>query len=110
MGIYLHKSVKVGPLRFNLSGSGLGISTGIRGLRVGVGPRGHYVRVGAHGVSYRASIPRHHLPPRPRRTAPRREDAAGQPDLTPITSVSIEQLVDSTAAEMVDEIRKKAGL
>jgi hypothetical protein len=35
MGFYLRKSVAVGPFRFNLSGSGVGMSVGVRGLRVG---------------------------------------------------------------------------
>ena len=35
MGFYLRKSVSVGPFRFNLSGSGVGVSAGIRGFRVG---------------------------------------------------------------------------
>ncbi|HCR1218433.1 TPA: DUF4236 domain-containing protein [Pseudomonas aeruginosa] len=30
MGLYLRKSVRVGPFRFNLSQSGIGVSTGTR--------------------------------------------------------------------------------
>ena len=41
MGFYLRKGVKVGPLRFNLSKSGIGVSAGIKGLRFGSGPRGN---------------------------------------------------------------------
>ena len=37
MGFYLRKSVRVGPVRFNLSKSGIGMSTGIKGFRVGTG-------------------------------------------------------------------------
>jgi len=40
MGIYLRKSFKVGPIRFNLSKSGLGVSLGVKGLRYGVRPDG----------------------------------------------------------------------
>ena len=43
MGFYLRKSVSVGPLRFNLSKSGIGISAGVKGFRVGAGPRGNYI-------------------------------------------------------------------
>src|SRR4029077_16042409 len=57
MSFYLRKSIKVGPLRFNLSGSGVGVSAGIRGLRFGVGPRGNYVHMGRSGIYYRATIP-----------------------------------------------------
>ena len=38
MGWYLRKSLKLGPLRFNLSKSGIGTSIGVKGLRVGTGP------------------------------------------------------------------------
>lgn len=49
MGFYVRKSVRVGPLRFNLSKSGVGVPAGIKGFRVGSGPRGNYVHVGAGG-------------------------------------------------------------
>ncbi len=57
MGLTFAKSVKVGALRFNFSGSGIGVSAGIPGLRIGIGPRGAYVGGGAHGFRYRQSIP-----------------------------------------------------
>src|SRR6266516_2466341 len=57
MGFYLRKSISVGPLRFNLSTSGIGVSAGVKGLRFGVGPRGNYVHMGRGGLYYRATIP-----------------------------------------------------
>ncbi len=65
MGFYIRKSIKAGPFRFNLSKSGLGVSTGVRGFRVGTGPRGNYVHMGRHGVYYRASLNRGRSPSRP---------------------------------------------
>lgn len=56
MGFYIRKSVRVGPLRFNLSNSGIGVSTGIPGLRVGTGPRGTYVHMGRGGLYYRQTL------------------------------------------------------
>lgn len=56
MGWYLRKSLRLGPLRFNLSKSGLGASVGIKGLRVGTGPRGRYLHAGREGLYYRASL------------------------------------------------------
>lgn len=53
MPFYIRKPVRVGPLRFNLSKSGIGISTGIPGFRGGMGPRGNYVHIGGHGLYYR---------------------------------------------------------
>jgi hypothetical protein len=61
-----------GPLRLNLSKSGLGLSLGVPGLHIGRGPRGPYVRAGlpGTGIYYRKS-----LGPRPVRTrAPTRRD------------------------------------
>lgn len=56
MGFYIRKSIRVGPLRFNLSKSGIGVSAGIKGFRVGTGPRGHYVHAGRGGIYYRATV------------------------------------------------------
>lgn len=57
MPFYIKKSVSVGLFRFNLSKSGIGISAGVKGLRVGTGPRGHYIHAGRGGLYYRSSIP-----------------------------------------------------
>jgi hypothetical protein len=46
----------MGPLRLNLSGSGIGVSAGVRGARVGIGPRGTYVTLGRGGFLYRQKI------------------------------------------------------
>jgi hypothetical protein len=56
MGLYLRKSFRAGPIRFNVSKSGLGISGGIKGARLGVGPRGTYVHAGRHGLYYRKQL------------------------------------------------------
>ncbi|WP_255475135.1 DUF4236 domain-containing protein [Pseudocitrobacter sp. 73] len=56
MSFYIKKSIRVGPMRFNLSKSGVGASIGIKGLRFGTGPRGNYIHIGAGGVYYRASL------------------------------------------------------
>ncbi len=56
MGLYLRKSFRAGPVRFNLSKSGLGLSGGVKGARLGVGPRGTYVHAGRHGLYYRKHL------------------------------------------------------
>ena len=57
MGFYLRKSFKAGPLRINLSKSGLGMSVGVKGARIGVSARGRgYVHAGAGGLYYRGSF------------------------------------------------------
>ena len=56
MGWYLRKSVRMGPVRWNLSKSGIGMSVGVRGLRVGAGPRGPYVAGGRGGIYFRQGL------------------------------------------------------
>ena len=56
MPFYIRKSLSVGPFRFNLSKSGIGMSTGVRGFRIGTGPRGNYIQMGRAGLYYRASL------------------------------------------------------
>lgn len=56
MGLSFSRSVRYGPVRFNFSGSGIGVSTGIKGLRIGTGPRGAYISAGLGGFRYRTSI------------------------------------------------------
>ena len=36
MGLTFSRSVRFGAVRFNFSGSGIGVSTGIKGLRIGL--------------------------------------------------------------------------
>ncbi len=57
MGIYSKKSISVGPFRYSLSKSGVGLSVGVKGLRVGTGPRGNYVRMGRGGIYYHKALP-----------------------------------------------------
>ena len=110
MGFYLRKSINVGPLRFNLSKSGVGVSAGVKGLRFGVGPRGNYVHMGRGGLYYRATIPssssskpQHHpaqsidplIPPKTH--APLEE----------IESADIAKIVDSSSHELLNELNQK---
>lgn len=61
MGWYLRKSFAFGPLRLNLSKSGIGASAGVKGLRVSTGPKGKQLNAGREGLYYRTSLnsPRH---------------------------------------------------
>ena len=56
MGWYLKKSFAIGPLRLNLSKSGLGASVGVKGLRVSTGPKGAQLNAGRGGLYYRTSL------------------------------------------------------
>lgn len=93
MGFYLRKSLSVGPFRFNLSNSGVGVSVGVPGLRVGSGPRGNYVHVGGAGVYYRHTLA---------------DDArARHGALEEIDSGAAAGVADSSSEELLDEIRAK---
>jgi len=51
MGFRFRKSVRLGKgLRLNFSSRGVGISTGIKGLRFGVGPSGARITAGIPGT------------------------------------------------------------
>ncbi|MEO5810326.1 MAG: DUF4236 domain-containing protein [Sphingomicrobium sp.] len=56
MGWYLKKSFAIGPLRLNLSKSGIGASVGVKGLRVSTGPKGRQLNAGREGLYYRAPL------------------------------------------------------
>jgi hypothetical protein len=106
MGFYLRKSLSVGPFRFNLSKSGLGVSTGIKGLRVGTGPRGNYVHMGRGGVYFRSA-----LAPSSRRSEPK-PHLTSQPGPQPvhleeIESGDVRHMVDSSSHELLNEINSK---
>ncbi|SNR95614.1 Protein of unknown function [Belliella buryatensis] len=57
MAFYLRKGFNFGPIRINLSKSGLGVSAGVKGARLGVNSRGQsYVHGGRHGLYYRKNL------------------------------------------------------
>jgi hypothetical protein len=54
---FIRKSVRLGPLRLNLSKRGLGASVGVKGLRAGVDASGKpYVAGGRGGLYFRERI------------------------------------------------------
>jgi len=101
MGFYFRKSIRVGPLRFNLSKSGVGVSAGVRGLRVGTGPRGNYVHMGMGGLYYRATLP----------TRPQIPGPVGQPQshapLESINSGEVSEMIDLSSAAFLSELNQK---
>jgi hypothetical protein len=124
MGLYLRKSVSVGPLRFNLSKGGVGVSAGIKGFRVGTGPRGNYVHMGAGGIYYRATIPSGSARPRPATPSgpvpplfgrsPSPPPIQQSPDISlthgpmvDIDSADASTIVDSSSQALLDELNEK---
>jgi hypothetical protein len=59
MGMYFRESVRIGLFWVNFSGTGIGVSAGIPGLRFGAGTHGNYLQMGAHGIYYRSSLSTH---------------------------------------------------
>ena len=113
MGIYLRKSISVGPFRFTASKSGINVSAGIKGFRLGSGPRGNYIHMGAGGVYYRASLP-NSKPSKPNYSNPT-EALEVTPEIPPgthdtlkeIDSADVSQIVDSSSKELLDELNQK---
>jgi hypothetical protein len=111
MGFYLRKSVTVGPFRFNLSKSGLGLSVGVKGLRLGTGPRGNYVHMGRGGLYYRSALPGGGSSPRPSLTP--NDSHAGEVSGTirsfqDIDSADTVQLTDASSQDLVDQLTAKS--
>jgi hypothetical protein len=111
MPFYFRKSVSAGPFRFNFSKSGVGLSVGVRGLRVGIGPRGHYIHAGRNGFYYRASLGRAGDLRAPMSPKPPR--AVSFPDADPVQMVEVEsgdvlEMRDEAFSELLDEINSKS--
>ncbi|MBH9538650.1 DUF4236 domain-containing protein [Novosphingopyxis sp. YJ-S2-01] len=111
MPFYIRKSVKAGPFRFNLSKSGIGVSTGVKGFRVGTGPRGHYIHAGRGGLYYRASIPRNgrkqnfEIKPAPKSPAPSFNEQ--KVEMINVSSVNVLQMEDSRFSNLLNELNEK---
>jgi hypothetical protein len=112
MPLYFRKSVTAGPFRFNFSKSGVGMSVGVKGLRVGSGPRGHYIQAGRGGFYYRASLGgagsrRASAPPRKLPDQPGDPVGAHAVDMTEVASGDVQAMRDEAFAELLDEINTK---
>ena len=56
MGFSFRKSIGVGPFRLNLSKSGVGVSTGVKGARISTGPSGTKVYGGWGPFRYQKQV------------------------------------------------------
>lgn len=113
MPFYFRKSVSAGPFRFNFSKSGVGVSVGVRGLRIGTGPRGHYIHAGSNGFYYRASLGRTSVPPRSRPAPPNLPPPPAQApagvNMVEIDSANVLALQDETFGDLLKELNEKAS-
>jgi hypothetical protein len=102
MGFYIRKGFNFGPLRLNLSRSGLGTSFGVKGLRIGLGPRGAYLHAGRGGLYYRKSLGSLAGGP-----PPSTGSLEPVPDLLqPIDSADVGQMVNADAAQVLSELNR----
>ena len=108
MGFYLRKSLSVGPFRFNLSKSGIGLSTGIKGFRVGTGPRGNYVHMGRGGIYFRQTLPISPSFEKTRFPSNFPEQQSSSIEFKEIESGSVSQMVDSSSSVLLEEINSKS--
>ena len=112
MSFYIRKSISVGPFRFSLSKSGIGVSAGIRGLHFGTGPHGNYIHMGKNGLHYRKTIssPSPKLPNSTNslNEAPTPVIPSGtHAPMQEIESAEISQIVDSSSIDLLDELNRK---
>jgi hypothetical protein len=108
MGFYLRKGFNFGPIRLNLSRSGLGASFGVTGARIGVGPKGSYIHLGRGGLYYRQSLgtlPRSHPPAPPVAHQHVKFDSSEQ-GLREIASTSAAGMADSSSSELLKELNR----
>ncbi len=110
MGFYLRKSVKVGPVRFNLSKSGIGMSAGVKGFRFGTGPRGNYVHMGRNGLYYRRFLSPTAAPLGDRSLPPKSQDPSVIPEsvdgLIEIDSADVSRMQDQSSAELLNGLNQ----
>jgi len=102
VGFYIRKGFNFGPLRLNLSRSGLGASIGVKGARIGVGPRGSYVHLGRGGLYYRQTI----APPSPSEQPSQDAPPVSDDGLQEISSSAAQTIVDSSAAQLLQELNR----
>jgi hypothetical protein len=115
MSFYIRKSLRFGPVRFNLSKSGVGVSAGIKGFRIGSSPRGNYIHMGRHGLYYRTTLPSgkksssktsNYLTSTDSPTGPM-YDKSSDIVMEEIDSGDIGHIVDSSSSNLVSELNSK---
>jgi Protein of unknown function (DUF4236) len=114
MGVYLRKGiVRSGPFHVYLNKSGIGVSTGIPGLRVGHGPRGSYVRMGKGGVYYRKTLgskgrKESHGGSAVAKPEPALVPGAREVELHDVTGSTVLELADASPSELTGQINGAA--
>lgn len=109
VGLYLRKSLGLGPLRLNASMGGLGLSAGLRGARVGVDARGRaYVHCGRGGVYYRSFLSSSGGPSPDNSRQP--AVAVTTSEQRTIDSGDVAEMAPQSAASLLAELQHRNGL
>lgn len=103
MGWYFRKSKSLGPFRFTLSKSGLGMSFGVKGARLSFTKRGTYVNLGTGGIYYRKRIDSSKSPS----SHPRDTDVFSG---SGSESVYSEVITDADSQDFINQLQTRAGM
>lgn len=105
MSFYIRKSVKFGPIRFNISKSGVGVSAGVKGARIATGPSGTYVHLGRNGIYYRQKIDG--SVPHSESSTPKGSGTSDNSSFFNTESMNIDNLIESTNKDTLAQINSR---
>jgi len=109
MAFYLRKSVRLGPVRFNLSKSGIGTSFGVKGFRVGVRPNGRsYLHAGRYGLYYRQELGGGDRSPKNETPSPKETEVihSSHPDAVQYNSATSQELSSKSRKELISTLNE----
>src|ERR1039457_3376737 len=109
MGYFFRKSLSFGPIRLNLSKSGVGASIGVRGARLTMRPRGPtYITVGSHGFYYREALS--HVGDGSAGSSASPGTAPVAPPADDIVTADVSDLVDSSSEALLGRLNERAQM
>ena len=109
MGYFFRKSLSFGPIRLNLSKSGVGASIGVKGARLTMRPRGTtYITVGSHGFYYREALS--HVGDGSAGSSASPGTAPVAPPADDIVTADVSDLVDSSSEALLGRLNERAQM
>ena len=112
MGFSFRKTVRLGPMRINLSKSGIGASVGVKGARLTASATGKtYVTVGTHGFFYRqALVPERKTVRSFSADSPPTTKQVQPPQPGDIPTADVTELKDSSSANLIAQLNERARI
>jgi uncharacterized protein DUF4236 len=109
MSYFFRKSLNFGPIRLNLSKSGVGASAGVKGARLTMTPRGTtYITVGSHGFYYRETLSQRGGGAAGPLPSPSADPVA--PPADKIVTADASDLVDSSSEALIGRLNERAQM